>query len=44
MKWHAKPEDGGLGNPKAPNISIPTHSEVMEYERLFGQNPFEANC
>ncbi|MDH3283405.1 MAG: biopolymer transporter ExbD [Acidobacteriota bacterium] len=38
-------EQGGLGLlPKTPNISIPTQSEVLEYERLFGQNPFESNC
>lgn len=37
-------DKGGLGLEKAPNISIPTYSEVREYERLFGQNPFETQC
>lgn len=42
----AKPKDqGGLALlNKAPNISIPTHSEVNEYIALFGQNPFESTC
>jgi len=37
-------EKGGLGLKKVPNISIPTRSEVREYERLFGVNPFEQQC
>jgi biopolymer transport protein ExbD len=40
----AKPkgEAGGLGLlTKAPNISIPTQSEVQRYIELFGYNPFE---
>lgn len=42
----AKPKDqGGLALlNKAPNISIPTHSEVNDYIALFGQNPFETTC
>ncbi|UCF68473.1 MAG: biopolymer transporter ExbD [Acidobacteriota bacterium] len=42
----SKPKDqGGRGLlQKAPNISIPTQTEVKEYERLFGQNPFEKQC
>ncbi|RMG43561.1 MAG: biopolymer transporter ExbD [Acidobacteria bacterium] len=37
-------EKGGLGLKKVPNISIPTQTEVREYERLFGVNPFEQQC
>lgn len=37
-------EKGGLGLPKEPNISIPTKRDVEEFEALFGQNPFEAQC
>jgi len=41
----ARREEGGLDLfQKTPNISIPTQTEVIEYERLFGQNPFEAQC
>lgn len=40
-KSQEKPESGGLGLPKPPNISIPTYREIREYERIFGYNPFE---
>ena len=39
-----QPPDGLGIFPKVPNISIPTQTEVMQYERLFGQNPFETRC
>lgn len=41
MRTKKKPEQGGLGRTKPPNISIPTYREIQEYERVFGYNPFE---
>ena len=41
-----KPDRDG-NNPwpfEVKNISIPTQSEVQEYTRLFGANPFETHC
>lgn len=43
MQMHKPKDQGGLQLlDKAPNISIPTQSEVNEYIALFGYNPFEA--
>ena len=36
----AEPERGF----KVKNISIPTQTEIEEYIRLFGYNPFESTC
>jgi biopolymer transport protein ExbD len=41
MKAELPPEEGGLGREKPPNISIPTYSQIREYEEIFGYNPFE---
>jgi biopolymer transport protein ExbD len=41
MKSQKPPAEGGLGRDKAPNISIPTYSQIREYEEIFGYNPFE---
>jgi biopolymer transport protein ExbD len=41
MKAEQPVEDGGLGRAKPPNISIPTYSQIREYEQIFGYNPFE---
>jgi biopolymer transport protein ExbD len=42
----AKPKElGGMGLlVKSPNISIPTQSEISEYEAMFGYNPFARQC
>jgi biopolymer transport protein ExbD len=45
----AKTKPGKPGEPtmwpfEVKNISIPTQSEVQEYTRLFGANPFETHC
>ena len=37
----AKEETDGW---KVKNISVPTQSEVLEYIKLFGHNPFESQC
>ncbi len=44
MQANRPVDEGGLGLSKSPNISIPTQSDVQEYERLFGLNPFEGDC
>ena len=41
MHAEEPPDEGGLGMEKAPNISIPTYSQIREYEEIFGYNPFE---
>lgn len=41
MRAQKPVEEGGLGLKKPPNISIPTYSQVREYEAVFGYNPFE---
>jgi biopolymer transport protein ExbD len=37
-------DEGGLGLPRRPNVSIPTYSQIAEYEQIFGGNPFESTC
>jgi biopolymer transport protein ExbD len=37
-------DEGGLGLPRRLNVSIPTYSQIREYEQIFGGNPFEASC
>ena len=43
-RWNAPADSGGLGRRSTLNLVVPTRGELIEYERLFGENPFERAC